>query len=98
MDAEPGADTQRTFNSADAGAPVEPPTVPVPTARDPETGRFAPGWTGRPKGALNKSTQLARELLEGEAEHLVRHLIALGLSGDSLALRVAVTRLLPVRR
>src|SRR5437867_2181934 len=80
MDAEPAADA--------AGQPAPP---PAPIARDPETGQFAAGWTGRPKGALNKSTLLARELLEGEAEHLVRHLIALGLSGDSLALRVAVT-------
>jgi hypothetical protein len=36
--------------------------------------------------------------LEGESEHLFHHLVAAGISGDSLALRVAVTRLLPARR
>ena len=65
--------------------------------RDPQTGRFAKGWTGRPKGARNKSTLLLRAL-ESESEHLFHHLIAAGISGDSLALRVAVTRLLPARR
>ncbi len=66
--------------------------------RDPATGRFAPGWTGRPKGALNKSTLFARALLEEESEQLVRQLIERALTGDTMALRVATTRLLPARR
>ena len=66
--------------------------------RDPATGRFAAGWTGRPKGALNKSPLFARALLEEESEQLVRQLIERALTGDAMALRVATTRLLPARR
>lgn len=43
----------------------------APTGRDPATGRFAPGWSGRPNGALNHATLFARALLEKEGEHLV---------------------------
>lgn len=66
--------------------------------RDPATGRYAKGAPGRPKGALNKSTLLARELLEDEAPDLVRRLIDLARSGDRVALRLCVTRFLPARR
>lgn len=90
MDAEAPAEGPAAKSVADTNSGA------APTGRDPDTGRFAPGWTGRPKGALNNSTLLARALLDSEAEHLVRHLIALAVSGDSLALRVATTRLLPV--
>ena len=68
-----------------------------PEGREAKTGRFAKGWSGRPKGSRNKATQLLRAL-ESESEHLFHHLMAAGISGDSLALRVAVTRLLPARR
>ena len=71
---------------------------PAPVGRDPETGRFVEGWTGRPKGALNKATIIARNLLEDQAETFARGLIALALAGDLQALRVCSTRLLPARR
>jgi Family of unknown function (DUF5681) len=63
---------------------------------------FAPGRSGnpngRPKGARNKATVLAEQLLEGEAEALLRKLIKKGLEGDTAALRFCVDRLVPPRR
>jgi hypothetical protein len=63
---------------------------------------FAPGRsgnpTGRPKGARNKATVLAAQMLEGEAEALLRKLVDKALEGDTAALRLCVDRLLPPRR
>jgi hypothetical protein len=73
-----------------------PPSVQV--GRDPDTGRFTEGWSGRPRGSLNKATIIARNLLEDQAETFARSLIALALAGDTQALRVCSTRLLPARR
>ena len=53
---------------------------------------------GRPPGSCNKATQLAQQLLEGEAEALVRTLIERALEGDSTALRLCVERLIPIRK
>ncbi len=63
---------------------------------------FAPGRSGnpngRPKGARSKATVLAEQLLEGEAEALLRKLIEKALEGDTTALRLCVDRLVPPRR
>jgi Family of unknown function (DUF5681) len=63
---------------------------------------FAPGRSGnpngRPKGARDKATVLAEQLLEGEAEALLRKLIEKALEGDTAALRLCVDRVLPPRR
>lgn len=60
--------------------------------------QFKPGESGnpegRPKGALNKRTQLAR-LLESRAEELVNRMVELALRGDSNALRLCIERLIP---
>ena len=69
-----------------------------PVGRDPETGRFTEGWSGRPKGSLNKATLIARNLLDEQAETFARSLVALALAGDLPALRICSTRLLPARR
>jgi hypothetical protein len=63
----------------------------------PETrGRpFQPGNPGRPKGALNKTTLAARELLDGEAEELTRKCIELAKDGDSAAMRLCMERIVP---
>jgi len=50
---------------------------------------------GRPPGSLNKSTILARSLLQGEAESLVRTLIDKAKAGDMAALKICMDRLLP---
>ena|SRR6185437_12034157 len=49
---------------------------------------------GRPKGALNKRTQL-NKLLESQADALVNKTIEMALSGDSVALRLCIERLIP---
>lgn len=86
-------------------AAVEPRSAPVSAVicsensigRDVATGRFTAGNRGRPKGSRNKAT-LLRDALAGDSERLLHQLVASGTSGDSLALRIAVTRLLPARR
>ncbi len=50
--------------------------------------------SGRPKGALNKHTQLA-QLMEEHAEALISKTIELALSGDTIALRLCIERLIP---
>jgi hypothetical protein len=63
---------------------------------------FAPGRSGdpdgRPRGARNKTTVFAAQLLEGEAEALLRKLVEKALAGDIATLRLCVDRLLPPRR
>jgi hypothetical protein len=53
---------------------------------------------GRPKGALNKSTLAIQALLEGEAEALTRKAVELAKSGNPMALRLCLERLLPPRK
>ena len=63
---------------------------------------FKPGQSGnpsgRPKGARNQSTMAAEALLDGEAETITRRCIDLALQGDSTALRLCLSRILPVKR
>ena len=65
------------------------------------TGRFLPKSSGnpagRPKGSQNKTTLAAQALLEGEAESLTRKAIELAMSGDPVALRLCLERILPRR-
>lgn len=59
---------------------------------------FKPGKSGnpkgRPKGAQNKRTQLAK-LLEPYAEALVGKAVEMALSGDAASLRLCIERLIP---
>lgn len=63
--------------------------------------KFEPGVSGnllgRPKGALNKRTQL-NKLLESQADALVNKTIEMALSGDPIALRLCIERLIPRAR
>jgi hypothetical protein len=63
---------------------------------------FAPGHSGNPngraKGARNKATVLAEQLLDGEAGALLRKVIDKALEGDTAALRLCLDRVLPPRR
>ncbi len=65
--------------------------------RKKQSGRFQPGHSGnpkgRPRGALNKATLAALELLEGESQALTRKAIEEALSGNMVALRLCLERL-----
>ena len=50
--------------------------------------------SGRPKGSLNKNTQFIK-IMEAHAEALINKTIELGLSGDPMALRLCLERLVP---
>jgi hypothetical protein len=53
---------------------------------------------GRPKGARNAATRLVEQLLDGEAEALMRKLIEKAKHGDTAALRLCIDRIMPPRR
>lgn len=54
--------------------------------------------SGRPKGSRNRSTKVLESIFEGEAEALTRKAIELALDGDTVALRMCMDRLMPVRK
>ena len=59
---------------------------------------FQKGNAGRPKGARNKLTTAAEQLLDGEAEALTQKAITMALAGDTTALRLCLERLVAPRR
>lgn len=61
-------------------------------------GTFSSGNPGRPAGARHKVTRAVEELLGGEAELLTRKAIDMALEGDSVALRLCMERIAPVRK
>jgi hypothetical protein len=73
----------------------------TPEDRD-ETGRFAPGARGnprgRPPGSRNRATLAVEALMEGEAEGLARKAIEKALDGDTTALRLCLERIAPARK
>jgi hypothetical protein len=67
-----------------------------------QAGRFRKGRSGnpagRPLGARNATTMAAEILLQGEAERLTRKCIELALVGDTVALKLCLERIYPVRK
>jgi hypothetical protein len=63
--------------------------------------RFQPGRSGnpagKPKGTRNRATMLAEQLLDGEAETMVRTAIDWAKNGNMSALRLCLDRILPPR-
>ena len=53
---------------------------------------------GRPPGARNAATVIAEQLLDGEAEEIIRRVIKKAKQGDMVALRICLDRILPPRR
>jgi Family of unknown function (DUF5681) len=53
---------------------------------------------GRPPGLRNRAAIIAEELLEGEAETLVRAMIERAKEGDTAALRLCLDRIAPARK
>lgn len=63
---------------------------------------FEEGQSGNPagkaKGTRNRTTIAMQELLEGEAERITRKAVELALEGDTVAIRLCMERLVPVRK
>jgi Family of unknown function (DUF5681) len=63
---------------------------------------FKPGQSGnpdgRPKGARNRATIAAEQLLDGEADALTHKAIEMAKEGDTTALRLCIERILPARK
>ncbi|MGI9071082.1 MAG: hypothetical protein ACR2JB_07120 [Bryobacteraceae bacterium] len=60
--------------------------------------RFGPGnkhGRGRPEGSRNHATILLQQLMDNEAESIIRKVIELAKEGDSIAMKLAVERLIP---
>jgi Family of unknown function (DUF5681) len=54
--------------------------------------------SGRPRGSRNKTTIAMEELLDGEADAIVRKAVEQAKSGDPVALRLCLERIIPPRR
>jgi hypothetical protein len=61
-------------------------------------GQFGPGNGGRRKGSRNKATLAAQLLLDRGARKLTKVCIDRALAGDSVALKLALERVLPAVR
>jgi Family of unknown function (DUF5681) len=53
---------------------------------------------GRPPGVRNAATVIAEQLLDGEAEEIVRKVIKKAKQGNMIALRLCLDRIVPPRR
>jgi|TARA_R110000822_G_scaffold198132_1_gene336222 hypothetical protein len=53
---------------------------------------------GRPKGSLNKFTQLSRELMTNKGPEIVNKVIELALEGDRHCLKMCLDRIIPTTK
>tara|TARA_R100000030_G_scaffold35704_1_gene26616 strand:- start:11318 stop:11809 length:492 start_codon:yes stop_codon:yes gene_type:complete len=53
---------------------------------------------GRPKGSLNKYTELSRELMSERGPEIVNKVISLAMEGDVACLKMCMDRILPPQR
>lgn len=64
-------------------------------------GRFARGTSGnpagRPRGSRNRTSALCADLLSADAEAIFERVIKMAKKGDSIARKLCVDRLLPIR-
>jgi hypothetical protein len=71
------------------------------TARK-QAGGFQKGQSGnprgRPMGSRNHATLACEALLEGQAEALTQKAVKMALAGDTVALKLCLDRIYPVRR
>lgn len=73
-----------------------PPQAQRDAQRDPTTGRFLAGAGGRPKGAKNKMTAVAKAVLSDNTGAIVQKCVDLALAGDTGAMKICMDRILPV--
>jgi uncharacterized protein DUF5681 len=59
---------------------------------------FKPGNPGRPPGSKNKTTRMAEQLVDGQAEQLVQKVLELARAGNLVALRMVLDRVWPPRK
>lgn len=64
--------------------------------------RFEPGRSGnpagKPVGTRNRTTEALETLLDGQAEAITAKCIEMAISGDGLAMRLCMERVVPLRR
>jgi hypothetical protein len=58
-------------------------------------GRFTFGNRGRVPGSRHRATIAAQTILDGEAEKITRKAVELAISGDPIAMRLCLERLVP---
>ena len=67
-----------------------------------QAGGFQKGQSGnprgRPAGSRNGATLACESLLEGQAEALTQKAVDMALAGDTVALKICIDRIYPVRR
>lgn len=59
---------------------------------------FEAGNPGKPRGARHKTTLAIDALLDGEADAITRKAIEMAKGGDTVALRLCLDRIAPVRK
>lgn len=68
-------------------------------AKQGNPGQWRPGQSGnpsgKPRGAINRTTRAVLELLDGESEALTRKAVELAMDGDTTALRICMERIAP---
>ena len=69
------------------------------TGPEQKPGRFKPGVSGnpagKPKGTLNRTTVLTRNILQGEAEDVARVVLEAAKNGDLTAAKLVLDKLIP---
>ncbi len=63
-----------------------------------ESGKFAQGNPGKPRGTRHRVTRAVEELLEGQSEQITQKAVEMALEGDSTALRLCLERIAPTRK
>lgn len=75
--------------------------MPEKTGKKQEGTRWRPGQSGnpngRPKGARNKASIVAENLLDGESPAIIRKLISQAKKGQAIALKLVIERIVPKR-
>ena len=62
------------------------------------SGKFASGNPGKPKGARHRVTRGVSELMDGQADAISQKAVDMALGGDTTALRLCLERIAPARK